>query len=135
MSKNNYVFLAFEFSSLKLAPFTGSRQPILGCLRKGRVDASCCVDSMYNKACEFQENVITGVVCCRNDLDLAGNGALSTASSNAFGRCLRFAMCSISHPEPHRVMCRSSSRTNLIPLFVALLDSIHIHLLLVFLSN
>ncbi|GFO02599.1 von Willebrand factor d and egf domain-containing protein [Plakobranchus ocellatus] len=35
------------------------------CITGGRIDASCCVDSHFQKACHFKPGLISGVVCCR----------------------------------------------------------------------
>ncbi|GFS10709.1 von Willebrand factor D and EGF domain-containing protein [Elysia marginata] len=35
------------------------------CISGGRIDASCCVDSHFHRACHFKPGLISGVVCCR----------------------------------------------------------------------
>lgn len=34
------------------------------CIRGGRIDSSCCVDSHFQQACHYKPN-IHGVVCCK----------------------------------------------------------------------
>lgn len=34
------------------------------CIRGGRIDSSCCVDSHFHQACHYKPN-INGVVCCK----------------------------------------------------------------------
>ncbi|XP_070539758.1 uncharacterized protein [Ptychodera flava] len=35
------------------------------CLANGRIDASCCIDSVTREACTFIPGVISGVLCCK----------------------------------------------------------------------
>ncbi len=35
------------------------------CITGGRVDASCCVDSHFGRACQFRPGLATGVLCCK----------------------------------------------------------------------
>lgn len=35
------------------------------CLLEGRIDSSCCVDSLPGQACHYRPNITTGVLCCR----------------------------------------------------------------------
>ncbi|XP_025093186.1 hemicentin-1-like [Pomacea canaliculata] len=35
------------------------------CIAGGRIDASCCVDAHFQRACAFQASLMTGVLCCR----------------------------------------------------------------------
>lgn len=35
------------------------------CLLEGRIDASCCVDSLTDRACKFQPGITDGILCCR----------------------------------------------------------------------
>jgi hypothetical protein len=35
------------------------------CLLEGRIDASCCVDSLADRACHYQPGITDGILCCR----------------------------------------------------------------------
>ncbi|XP_072177676.1 uncharacterized protein [Diadema setosum] len=35
------------------------------CIGSGRIDASCCLDSHFNRACHYRPGLMTGVVCCK----------------------------------------------------------------------
>lgn len=40
-------------------------QGLTSCISGGRIDASCCVDSHFHRACHHQLGMATGVLCCR----------------------------------------------------------------------
>ncbi|XP_030842154.1 uncharacterized protein LOC100893885 [Strongylocentrotus purpuratus] len=35
------------------------------CIASGRIDASCCLDSHFDRACHYRPGLMTGVVCCK----------------------------------------------------------------------
>ncbi|XP_041370878.1 hemicentin-1-like [Gigantopelta aegis] len=35
------------------------------CISGGRIDASCCVDAHFHRACQYQPGIATGVLCCK----------------------------------------------------------------------
>ncbi|XP_046542735.1 hemicentin-1-like [Haliotis rubra] len=35
------------------------------CISGGRIDASCCVDAHFHRACQYQPGLATGILCCK----------------------------------------------------------------------
>ncbi|XP_064630030.1 uncharacterized protein LOC135488959 [Lineus longissimus] len=44
------------------------------CITGGKIDASCCVDTHFNKSCIYQPGLMSGVLCCHNRT--SGNGQI-----------------------------------------------------------
>ena len=35
------------------------------CISGGQIDVSCCIDTHFNRACQYRPGLATGVLCCK----------------------------------------------------------------------
>ncbi|XP_077866405.1 titin-like, partial [Saccoglossus kowalevskii] len=71
------------------------------CLGRGRIDASCCIDSYLKRACSYIPGVMTGVMCCKPE-EIKPRIIVSTQSKvvSVFGRHTMLECHATGKPTP-----------------------------------